>query len=109
MLENVPVTINFIEKNITAVIGTASNKQQFLDGLLLQILTYHSYEDLKIVVFTNEQNKDNWEYLKVSPHNWNDNKSFRYFATNLDEAKEISLELEKEMQARKFHDDNGKM
>ena len=109
MLENVPVTINFIEKNITAVIGTASNKQQFLDGLLLQILTYHSYEDLKIVVFTNEQNKDNWEYLKVSPHNWNDNKSFRYFATNLDEAKEISLELEKEMQARKFRDDNGKM
>lgn len=109
LLENVPVTINFIEKNITAIIGTGSNKKHFLDGLLLQILTYHSYEDLKIVVLTNEQNKDNWEYLKISPHNWNDNKTFRYFATNLDEAKEISLELEKEMQSRKFIDNNGKM
>ena len=109
MLENVPVTLNFIEKNITAIIGTAANKQQFLEGLLLQIITYHSYEDLKIVVLTNEQNKSKWEYLKIAPHNWSDDKHVRYFATNLDEAKEISLELEKEMQARKFHDNNGKM
>ena len=108
-LENVPVTLNFIEKNITAVIGTAQNKQQFLDGLLLQVITYHSYEDLKIVVLTNEQNKSNWEYLKICPHNWSDDKQVRYFATNFDEAKEISLELEKAMQARKFHDNNGKM
>ena len=109
MLENVPVTLNFIEKNITAIIGTAGNKQQFLEGLLLQIITYHSYEDLKIVVLTNEANKSKWEYLKIAPHNWSDDKSVRYFATNLDEAKEISLELEKEMQQRKFRDDNGKM
>ena len=109
MLENVPVTLNFIEKNITAIIGTAQNKQQFLEGLLLQIITYHSYEDLKIVVLTNKQNESKWEYLKIAPHNWSDDKQVRYFATNLDEAKEISLELEKAMQQRKFRDDNGKM
>jgi len=109
MLENVPVSLNFIQKNITAIIGTAANKKQFIDGLMLQMMTYHSYEDLKIVVLTNEQNASNWEYLKVAPHNWSNDKSNRYFATNLDEAKEISLELEKEMQARKFRDNNGKM
>ncbi|MBR3146048.1 MAG: type VII secretion protein EssC [Bacilli bacterium] len=109
MLENVPVTLNFIEKNISAIIGTAKNKQQFLEGLLLQIITYHSYEDLKIVVLTNEQNASKWDYLKIAPHCWSDDKTVRYFATNLDEAKEISLELEKAMQQRKFHDDNGTM
>lgn len=108
-LENVPVTLNFIEKNITAIIGAAQNKQQFLEGLLLQTITYHSYEDLKIVILTNEQNESKWDYLKIAPHNWSDDKQVRYFATNLDEAKEISLQLEKEMQARKFHDNNGKM
>ena len=108
-LENVPVTLNFIQKNIVAIIGTAANKKLFMDGLMLQILTYHSYEDLKIVILTNEQNAGNWEYMKIAPHNWNNDKSMRYFATNLDEAKEISLELEKEMQARKFKDNNGKM
>ncbi len=108
-LENVPVSLNFIQKNIVAIIGSATNKSQFMDGLILQMLTYHSYEDLKIVILTNEQNESNWDYLKIAPHNWNNNRSVRYFATNLDEAKEISLELEKEMQARKFKDNNGKM
>ena len=73
------------------------------------MMTFHSYEDLKIIVFTNETNESKWDYLKVSPHNWSNNKSMRFFATNLDEAKEISLELEKEMQSRKYKDNNGKM
>ncbi len=109
VLENVPISLNFIQKNIVAIIGTGMNKQGFIEGLILQMLTYHSYEDLKIVVFTNDQNEENWDYLKVSPHNWNNTRTFRYFASNLDEAKEISLELEKEMQARKFVDSDGKM
>ena len=108
-LENVPVSLNFVQKNISAIIGTGSNKKQFIEGLVLQMLTYHSYEDLKIVVLTNEQNASNWEYIKVAPHNWNNSRKTRFFATNLDEAKAISLELEKEMQARKFKDNNGKM
>ncbi len=108
-LENVPISLNFINRNIVAIIGTATNKKQFVDGLILQMITYHSYEDLKIVLFTNSQNESNWEYLKIAPHCWNNEKTFRYFATNLDEAKQISLELEKEMQSRKFTDNNGKM
>ena len=109
MLENVPISLNFVQKNIVAIIGNGTNKNQFLDGLLLQTITFHSYEDLKIVILTNETNASKWEYLKVAPHNWSNNKTMRYFATNLDEAKQISLELEKEMQSRKFKDNNGKM
>ena len=108
-LENVPVSLNFIQKNITAIIGTGANKKQFIDGLILQMIAYHSYEDLKIIILTNEANESNWEYMKIAPHNWSNNKKVRYFATNLDEAKEVSLELEKEMQARKFTDKDGKM
>ena len=108
-LENVPISLNFVTSNIVAIIGTATNKKQFIDGLILQMITYHSYEDLKLVVFTNSQNESSWEYLKVAPHCWSNEKGFRYFATNLDEAKEISLELEKEMQARKYKDSNGSM
>ena len=34
-LENVPISLNFIQHNIVAIIGTALNKKQFIDGLLL--------------------------------------------------------------------------
>ncbi len=109
LLENVPVSLNFVQKNIVAIIGTSDNKRQIIEGLMLQVLAYHSYEDLKIIVLTNEQNEENWNYIKTAPHNWSNDHSIRYFATNLDEAKAISLELEKEIQARKFKDNNGKM
>ena len=75
---------------MSAIIGTSSNKRQFVDGLVLQMLAYHSYEDLRIVVFTNEKNVPYWEYLKVAPHTWSNDRAVRYFATNLDEAKENS-------------------
>lgn len=109
VLENVPVSLSFVEKNISAIIGTTSNKQKFIEGLILQILTYHSYEDLKVVVFTNEKNINNWDYLKVAPHCWSNDHAIRYFATNIDEAKEISLVLEKEFQARKFKETSSGM
>ncbi len=109
ILENVPVSQSFVTKNISAIIGTSNNKRQFIEGLILQMLAYHSYEDLKIVVFTNEKNSSYWEYLKIAPHSWSNDHSVRYYATNLDESKEISLVLEKELQARKFKDVNGKM
>ena len=60
MLENVPISISFVEKNVSAIIGTAENKQQFIEGLILQMIAYHSYEDLKIVLLTNEKNASKW-------------------------------------------------
>lgn len=109
MLENVPISLSFLKNRITAIIGAASIKNQFIDSLMLQMLVYHSYEDLKIVVLTDEKNLSQWKYMKIAPHCWNNERTLRYFATNLDEAKELSLVLEKEVQARKNKENNGKV
>ncbi len=106
MLENVPINFSLINYNISAIIGDGKQKKSFVDGLLLQIMAFHSYEDVKIVLFTNEKNASRWDYLKVLPHCWDNLKNVRYFATNNDEAKELSLYLEQEFQARKFRDSN---
>lgn len=108
VLENVPISLSFVKNRVTAIIGMATMKQQFIEGLILQMIAYHSYEDLKIILLTNEKNENLWSYLKVLPHCWSNDKQTRYFATNLDEAKEISLVLEQEIQARKYKDNNGK-
>lgn len=109
MLENVPISLSLLKNRISAVIGSATIKYQFLDGLLLQMLVYHSYEDLKIVILTDDKNAQHWKYLKIAPHCWNNEKTIRYYATNLDEAKELSLALEQEVQTRKNKDNNGKI
>ena len=104
-IEEVPINISLAEKNITAIVGQEQYTKPFIDGLILQLITFHSYDDLKLVIFTSEENADKWKYLKVLPHCWNNDKSLRFFATNPDEMKQVSLYLEKELNFRKYDDD----
>ncbi len=101
MLENVPITFSFAENIISAIICEGSNSKSFVDGLLLQLMAYHSPVDLKIVLLTNEANTERWEYLKFAPHCWSNNREMRFFADDMEEMKSISSYLEGELAKRK--------
>ena len=103
-LENVPITISFTQKYISAIIGEYPVISQITYGLILQLITYHSYDDLKLVFFTSEENEKKWEFAKVLPHAWSDDKQIRFFATGADDMKQVSSYLESEFQARSFKD-----
>ncbi len=109
MLVDVPISLSFVKNYVTAIIGEGRQKQKFIEGLILQMIAFHSYDDLKIVLFTNQKNSSLWDYLKVLPHCFSNDRTIRYFATNNDEMKQISLHLEKELQHRKFNDENGQL
>ena len=106
VMTDVPVSINFTKKYISAIIGKPSLNFSFISGLLLQIMTFHSYEDLKIIIMTNENNEYKWDFLKTSPYLWDDDKSIRFFSTNIDEANQLSIYLENYFQNRKYDDGN---
>ena len=62
-IEGVPVTESFIEKNITAITGKYPLIKNYVDLLIFQMVTFHSYYDLKIVLFTDSAKENGWEYL----------------------------------------------
>ncbi len=99
-LDQVPQCISLIENDTVAVLGEKILSQKFLNSLILQIMTFHSFIDLKIVVLTNNENKANWEYCNILPHCWNNSHTFRYIATNENEMNLISAELTKEINSR---------
>ena len=101
MLTNVPIVFSLVEKNITSIIGESHLMHDFFKGQLLQLITYHSYEFLKIVVFTDKENASSFEYFSNLPYLFDDMHQTRFFASNLDETKEISLYLERIYQDRK--------
>lgn len=103
---NVPITYNFTDSNITAIIGEQNLTDIFLDCVFLQLMTFHSYVDLKIITYT--KNVDRWDFLKNAPHSWNNNKTKRYFATTIDELIYITSDLEKEFDARVNDDEAEK-
>lgn len=100
LLENVPFEFSFIEHYISGLIGEEQTIGEYMRRLLIQILAFHSYDDLKIVIFTDEENEYQWKFLKMAPHLFSDDKKIRFFATNNDDHKEISYYLDKILVSR---------
>ena len=93
-LLNVPITFSLLENRISSIICNTSFKDEFIEGIILQLVTMHSPIDLKIVLLTNKENEYKWNAVKLMPHLFSEDKTQRYFATNEDEAKEIFKSLE---------------
>lgn len=108
LLENVPIVVSFTDKYISALVGDLNVISNVCLSLILQIITYHSYDDVKLVIFTNEQNAKYWEQFKVLPHLFDNEKTIRYFAKNVDDMQQISSNLENIFQARVYKDGEDK-
>ena len=90
-IENVPIGYSFSVNKLTAIMGVNQEKSvNFMNNILLQLLSFYSYEDLKLIVFTNEDNKGNWEYIKYLNHNFNNDRSFRFFASTVEMGNRIN-------------------
>ena len=86
-IPDVPIGYSFYQNKITAIIGQDNKVLPFMHNNLLQLMTFYSYEDLKFVLFTNENRKEYWEYLKYLKHSFNNSCSFRFVATNPESTK----------------------
>ena len=99
-LDQVPVTVSLLENPLTAFICNCNFTDDFINGIILQLITYHSALDLKIILLTSEDKKERWSYFKMLPHCFSEDKSVRFFATNNSEIKNITSYLEKEYKKR---------
>jgi len=109
-LHNIPILMSLFENNFTSVIGDRKNCIDFANGLIVQLTALYGYDDVKAVFIYDEIEKSEFGYAKWLPHVWNDDKSLRMIATNINELKEVSAYLEKEVEARKdgnFHTENS--
>lgn len=95
MLENVPIPYSLRDNFITAIIGDKISQDKLIKNIILQLTTFHSYDDLKIAVFTSKEKKKKYSSIKSLPHLWSNDKSVRYFATKESEYKEITYQLDK--------------
>lgn len=107
ILNDVPIPFYIKDNFITGVIGEYENSIRFINNLVLQLVAFHSYDDLKIVVLTNDDNIGNWEYMKVLPHTFSNDCSIRFIAANSDEYKEVSYNLERVIYNRLGSENNS--
>lgn len=101
LLSNVPVVYSFIENFVSGIIGDDYTASEYMRRILIQILAFHSYDDLKIIVLTDDENEYQWQFSKDVPHCFSDDKGLRFFATNNDEYKEVCYYLDRIFDLRK--------
>ena len=89
LLNDVPITVSFKENKIFTFLTNCKFEDNFINSLLLQIITFHSALDLKIVLLTDEDNCERWNYVKFLPHAFSDDKKVRFFAINSEEVKNV--------------------
>ena len=99
-IENVPISYSFYDNIITAIMGSYNKSVAFTSNIILQLITFYSYEDLKIVLLTKENNKSNWDYIKYLNHNFTNDRSFRLFSSNSETAKNLAEYLNIEVSNR---------
>lgn len=107
-LENAPFTINLAERNKLVIIGDNKNKNDMLKSMIMQLVTYQSYNDLKLVFMVNNKENELWDSFKILPHSWSNSRDIRFFANEFDDMTKLSFYLEQIYTQRKYSEDDGK-
>ncbi len=99
VINNVPISISLIENFISGIYGSKLEVTNLLKMLVLQIVTLHSYDEVKVVLIADNDNEE-WNFVRYIPHFWDNEKNTRFFATNADEVKELSAFLDNNLLSR---------
>lgn len=107
IIKSVPKTINLTEKRLLSILGDKKSNREFINNLILQTAYFNSYAELKIVYFTDGGDKEELKYLKTLPHNYNDDRSIRFYASNIDQMRDVSNYINNILYSRKEEDNNN--
>ena len=99
-INNVPVGYSLYENKVTAIMGDENKMYGLINNIILQLITFYSYDDIKLVVITKEKNEKKWDYLKYLNHTFSNDKSIRFFATTLETTKNLCDYLNMELTKR---------
>lgn len=94
-LQNVPISLSLSEEWLCGIVGKRNLVVSFVRGIIAQLVCLHSYDELKLVFLIDEEELPEWNGFRWLPHVWSNNETVRFFATNIEEARELSLTLEK--------------
>lgn len=91
IMPDTPIGISLAKNKIVGLISKNSKESilEYFRYILLQLLTFHSYEDLKLVFILNDDKYNSWSFVKMLPYIWDNEKNIRFFADNAKDRSEL--------------------
>lgn len=100
-LNDVPICLNLKERFVSGIYSDRAQLLNYAKSLILQLTALHSYDEMKLVVLYDESDEAEMSFVRWLPHTMDNRRSIRYIATNSEEAKTLSADLDSVIQYRK--------
>lgn len=112
MLRNVPICVDLLKEKLVGLVGGKNLEGAIMlaQSLIAQIAANNAYTDVKLVIVYDEKKSGldgEWDFAKWLPHVWNETGTFRYVASNKEEASEVFFELAKKIRTRLEEESNS--
>lgn len=98
-LENVPVILSLRTDPIVGVLGFSKETVGALRELVLQLVLTHSCDEVKLVLLAGEDYAADFDFVRYLPHNWDDERSIRFFAVSRPDALQVGEYLSGKIEA----------
>ena len=76
------------------------SRTKLAKNMILQAVTHHSYDDLKIITLYGKEERD-WEFTKWLPHSFDADRKERFIGGNFFDAEKLLKEFEETLKIRK--------
>lgn len=99
-VNNVPITVDMKKYQSIGIIGNKEKRDALTKNLIFQAASHHNYDDLKIILICDKNEEDNYEFVKWLPHNYDDQKTYRFFANDVNSSTNILDKLAEALEIR---------
>ena len=96
-LNNAPIMTSLTQDYVCGITGDHGIVIEFVKRLILQLTILHSYDEVKLVILSGEKDLKSISFVRYLPHVWNDQKDFRFLASTVADASQISEYLKTEI------------
>lgn len=88
-VSDIPVCVPLFHAGTAGMIGSRSEVLKTTRALITQLATFHSYEEVKIILVYPKEEADEWEWIRWLPHVWNENRQIRFLANDKETAHQL--------------------
>ena len=99
-IHDVPLAFNPAEQYVAGIVGKRRRVWAFARGLIIQMCSLYSYQDLKLYLIADEEEEAEWSFMRALPHVFDDAGESRFIATTFEGVMNLGMRLERELEAR---------
>ncbi|MCR8935855.1 type VII secretion protein EssC [Brevibacillus laterosporus] len=101
-VESVPIQLPLFQSKVIGVVGEQEAVLNAIRVMVLQMVTHHSPDEVKIATFYPEWEEEQWKWLRWLPHTWNDEQTLRFVAQEKGNAHQLLDFLYSQLNRRKM-------